>query len=163
MTHSGKQVFLRNMLPAVGLLGAALALLPFQAGGEIYKWTDEAGEVHYSQTPPPAGVTTERIEGAPPPAEDPEKILQHLEERLEEYDDRRAMEDEDYALQKKRRETLEIVRENCKTARRNLAALQQGGEKRYLLPNGEVRYLTEEDRAKRIEEAESQIKEYCEE
>jgi hypothetical protein len=161
MTYSGKQNFLRKLLPTLGLLGATL--LPFQAGGDIYKWTNDAGEVQYSQTPPPTGIAAERIEGAPPPADDPEKIRQHLQERLEELDDLKADQDEDYAVKKKREENREIVRKNCKTARNNLAALQQGGNKRYLTPEGEVKYLTEEERTRRIEEAESQIQEFCEE
>ena len=161
MTHSGKPDYSHKLLLTLGLLSASL--LPFQACGEIYKWTDDTGEVQYSQTPPPPGIEAKRIEGAPPPADDPEKIRQNLQERLEKLDDQKAMEDEDYALQKKRKEAMEIDRENCKTARSNLAALQQGGQKRYLLPNGEVRYLTEEDRSKRIEEARSQIKEFCKE
>ncbi len=39
----------------ISLLGvvAALLVLPVQAG--IYKWVDENGKVHYSQTPPPKG------------------------------------------------------------------------------------------------------------
>jgi hypothetical protein len=37
----------------ISLFGVVLALLvlPVQAG--IYKWVDENGKVHYSQTPPP--------------------------------------------------------------------------------------------------------------
>lgn len=146
---------------AAGLL--ASWMLPMNAAAEIYKWTDPGGETHYTQTPPPSGTAAETVEGAPPPAEDPEKIRQNLQEQLDAYDDAKAVRDEDYALQKKHRETLEIIRKNCKTARSNLANLQQGGRKRYMTADGEVQYLSEEERNRRIEEAEGQIREFCKE
>lgn len=145
---------------AAGLLAGWM--LPMNAPAEIYKWTDADGETHYTQTPPPAGTESETIEGAPPPAEDPEEIRKGLQEQLDAYDDAKAVRDEDYALQKKHKETLEIIRKNCKTARSNLANLQQGGQKRFMTPEGEVKYLTIEERNRRIEEAEGQIREFCE-
>ena len=42
-----------------GLYLAALSW-PVQAG--IYKWTDDQGRVHYTQTPPPAGTTRASID-----------------------------------------------------------------------------------------------------
>lgn len=139
----------------------SLVLLPAKGMADIYKWTDDQGEVQYSQTPPPAGIAVERIEGAPPPADDPDKIRQQLQEQLEVLDDEKALQDEDHAFRKKYKENQEIVRKNCKTARSNLANLQQGGQKRFMTPEGEIKYLTEEERSRRIEEANTQIKEFC--
>ena len=43
------------------LLGLALLLVPLVALAQVYKWVDGKGTVHFSQTPPPAGVTYEVI------------------------------------------------------------------------------------------------------
>ena len=54
-----------------------------------------------------------------------------------------------------------IRRQNCEIANKNLANLQRGGNVRYVGPNGEVMRLSDEERQKRIEEANKQIKENC--
>ena len=43
------------------LLGLALLLVPVVALAQVYKWVDGKGTVHFSQTPPPAGVKYEVI------------------------------------------------------------------------------------------------------
>ena len=58
-------------------------------------------------------------------------------------------------------EIARITRENCETAKKNLAQLNQGGVKRYRTGEGEVIRLTDESRQQRIEEANSQIQEFC--
>jgi len=143
-----------------------LIMLPLQAPvlGAIYKWTDKSGEVHYTQTPPPDGITTQKIQGAPPPAKSQESIhedQQRLQERLDAMDERTIEQKKDEALKKERKEISEINEKNCITAKNNLAKLQQGGIKRYLTPEGEVIRLTDEDRQRRITEANNQVEQYC--
>ncbi len=48
-----------NIIPLIILIGAFTAL---PANAEMYKWKDKNGEVHYTQTPPPAGVESKDIE-----------------------------------------------------------------------------------------------------
>ena len=38
------------------LLTTAVALMPFSVSAKMYKWTDAEGNVHYTQTPPPASA-----------------------------------------------------------------------------------------------------------
>jgi len=131
---------------------------------QIYKWTDGSGEVHYTQTPPPSGVGSEEIQGAPPPAESAETIhqeQQRLQQRLDAMDERLAEQEEKEAIEKQRQELSEINEKNCITAKNNLAKLHQGGIKRYLTPEGDVIRLTEEERQRRITEAQGQIDKYC--
>ncbi|BDU20343.1 DUF4124 domain-containing protein [Dyella sp. GSA-30] len=42
-------------------LAAALLLLAPQVFAQAYKWTDSAGTVHYSETPPPTGTKYQRM------------------------------------------------------------------------------------------------------
>ena len=149
-------------LPAVAaLLLAGLLAHPAYAG--IYKWTDAAGEVHYSQTRPPGDTPAEMIEGASPPP-DPAAVhqeQQHLQDRLDAMDGRRKAEQEAAGLEKEREEVAKVDEKNCITARNNLVKLQQGGTKRYLTPEGDVVRLTDNERARHINEANSQIEMYC--
>jgi hypothetical protein len=130
-------------------------------GQNMYKWIDDQGEVHYGQFPPP-GTKTEKMR-APPPApasaaatagSDLQKQIEIMNKNEEEQL-QGAKDAESWAKIQK------IRRENCDTANKNLVNLQRGGNVRYVGPNGEVMRLTEEDRQKRIEEANAQIKENC--
>lgn len=47
-----------------------LSAVPFLAAAQVYRWVDDRGQVHYSQTPPP-GRTVEQIGAAPPPQASP--------------------------------------------------------------------------------------------
>jgi Domain of unknown function (DUF4124) len=131
---------------------------------DIYKWTDDSGEVHYTQTPPPNGVAAQEIQGAHPPAGSEDTIRheqQRLQQQLDAFEERRAEQEEQEAIEKQAREIAKIDEKNCITAQGNLAKLQQGGIKRYLTPEGEVIRLTEEDRQQRISEAQQQVDKYC--
>ena len=153
----------RRWLWTAALLIATL-LLQSPVSGGIYKWTDASGEVHYTQTPPPNGIATQKIQDAPPPAESQQSIheeQQQLQERIDAMDERQARQDEEAAINKQHKENREIDEKNCITAQNNLAKLQQGGIKRYLTPEGEVIRLTEEDRQRRITAANKQVKQYC--
>jgi hypothetical protein len=150
-----------SLLAVAALLLAGLLTQPLHAG--IYKWTDASGEVHYTQTPPPGNTSAEKIEGAPPPP-DPaavHKEQQQLQERVDAMDERLKAEKEADAIKKEHEEVAKIDEKNCITARNNLGKLQQGGIKRYLTPEGEVIRLTDDERERRINEANSQIEMYC--
>jgi len=127
----------------------------------MYKWVDDQGEIHYSQFPPP-GRTTEKMK-APPPA--PASAAATAENNLKKQIESMNKDEEEQLQGAKDAESWakiqKIRRENCDTANKNLANLQRGGNVRYVGPNGDVTRLTEEDRQKRIEEANTQIKENC--
>jgi Domain of unknown function (DUF4124) len=63
----------------IALLFATLALVAASAGAseKFYKWKDADGAVHYTSTPPPKGVETDKVavstkvpDAPPPPAAD---------------------------------------------------------------------------------------------
>ncbi len=79
----------------LALLVPLVALLLPPADARIYRWTDDAGVVHYSTTPPPSAADRElrildnegrqrQVRPAPPTAEERERAAQQRErERLE--------------------------------------------------------------------------------
>lgn len=145
----------------VASLCLSAALLQSPARGEMYKWTNAAGEVQYTQTPPPGGIKTEVIQGAPPPADDPDKITEKLQNEVEAMDETRASQEKASKEKSLRQEIDAAYEKNCISSRNNLATLQEGGRKRYLTPDGQVIRLSEEERQQRINEAKDQIDEFC--
>jgi len=129
-------------------------------GQNMYKWTDEQGEVHYSQFPPP-GHKSEKMQAPPAPAQSAESAENDLQKRIETMDKENKEQLQGTKDAKQWAEIQKIRRSNCETANKNLVNLQRGGNVRYMGPNGEVMHLSEEERQKRIEEANAQIKENC--
>jgi hypothetical protein len=126
----------------------------------MYKWTDDQGEVHYTQFPPP-GRKTEKMQPPPPPAESPNASGNDLQQQLDAVEQQNQEQLQGAKDAQQWAQIQKIRRDNCKTAKQNLVNLQRGGNVRYMGPNGEVIRLTEEDRQKRIDEANAQIKENC--
>jgi len=137
------------------------ALLQSPARGEMYKWTNAAGEVQYTQVPPPGGIKTEVIQGAPPPADDPDKINEKLQNEVDAMDKTLTRQEGEAREKSLRKEIDEAYEKNCISSRNNLAKLQEGGRKRYLTADGQVIHLSEEERQQRINEAKDQIDEFC--
>jgi hypothetical protein len=137
------------------------ALLQSPARGEMYKWKDAAGEIHYTQVPPPGGIKTEKIQGAPPPADDPDKIIEDLQKQVDAMDETVTRQEGEAREQSLRKEIDEAYEKNCIASRNNLAKLQEGGKKRYLTADGQVVHLSEEERQQRINEAKDQIDKFC--
>lgn len=160
MTYPAKSGISRLLLLAMGLLATAAPLQELTAS-DIYKWIDAAGKTHYSQFPPPEGTAATEIQQASPPATDAGAADTRLQQQVEAMDERLEAADEARAEAGVEAEIARITRENCETAKKNLAQLNQGGIKRYRTGEGEVIRMTEEDRQRRIDEANSQIREFC--
>ena len=126
----------------------------------IYKWVDDSGAVHYSQTPPPDAQAQE-MKPAPGPADDPAAISGKLQKQVDAMEERLSEQREGAADAQQWAEIQKIRRDNCATAKANLAKLQQGGNRAYRTPDGEVVRLTEEERQRRINETNRQIQENC--
>jgi hypothetical protein len=90
--------------------------LPAQAG-EIYRWTDEAGAVHYGDRPVGAGA--QKMAPAPAPAIDPDMQRRRSYQRrlLNAYEEERDMARDEQARMR-REESLR--REKCRLAREML-------------------------------------------
>jgi len=63
-------------------LAALIAAAPFPAPAEIYRWVDEQGRVHYTQTPPPDRPAA-TVRPAAPPAGGGDNGLKQYAEQLD--------------------------------------------------------------------------------
>lgn len=50
------------------LIGAVLAVAAASAGAQLYRWTDESGRIHFTDSPPPASARNVQKKGAAAPA-----------------------------------------------------------------------------------------------
>jgi hypothetical protein len=147
-------------LPVIGALLVFATASPAADTQEIYKWTDDQGEVHYTQSPPP-GHKAEILHGAPPPAQSPEILHNNLQKQVDTTEQQNKEQLQGAKDAKQWVEIQKIRRSNCETAHKNLTNLNRGGKVRYVGANGEVMHMSEEERQKRIDETNKQIKENC--
>ena len=147
-------------LPVVWTLLVFATASPAADTQDIYKWTDDQGEVQYTQFPPP-GRPVEILHGVRPPDESPESDGNDLQKQLEAVEQQNQEQLQGAKDEKQWAQIQKIRRDNCKTANQNLVNLQRGGNVRYMGADGKVMRLTEEERQKRIDEANQQIKENC--
>ena len=137
------------------------------ADSEIYKWTDEEGNVHYSDCPPPPTCNAEsiRTEPEPDPAE-VRKAQERLDRMLMEQQESQAEREQD----KFRREQQRVIamqiavarKRVCIRARQNLQVLLVQRPVFYIDENGKYVYLDEETRLSEISRMRKLIEVNCE-
>lgn len=144
------------------LLGAVLTALvlssSIQAAGKYYKWTDDAGVVHYGENPPDPGRAVRVNVHTGKPSENATEKLEENRAKAEAARDNAANK---AGKDKVAEENAEIVKENCEIYRQNLSALKNSARIREKDAKGELRYLTDEEKAERTNAAETYLKENC--
>lgn len=117
-----------------------LLLLPCLAYGQVYRWVDENGRVHFGQQP--QGATAQVIEVRPQAVErDP--AAREREQRAERYFQARR-DEQAQASQARREQQAQLARE-CARLRAALASMPEG--RRYYQPgaNGERHYYSDQE------------------
>lgn len=109
----------------------------------MYKWTDENGQVHYSQTKPPAQkADTMKIKDSKPAQA----------KQTQKKDQPEKFQDENNPAEQARKK-------NCEIAKLNLATYQNS--KRVKRPDGTVVELDDNLRQSKIKEAQAMIEQNC--
>ena len=143
-------------------LAAACVLMAAQAAAapSFYKWVDENGVVTYSQTPPPRQPAA-RVQGAPPPAEDPTQAREKLDQQIKALDAARESRLATEAEEEQERAQQAQIDAACEQARQRLQ--QFPGSPRALVkdPDGTMRRVNDEEWAELRREAENRVKEWC--
>lgn len=142
---------MRRMILACSVL---LTLSTGATAGQIYKWVDAQGNVHFGSQPPEgqeaASVNPNISQPKTPPAKSP-VADKGTDDKQKAVDDKVK---EDVAKQEAEREKF------CEATRYNLAQLKNNPRISVEI-QGETRRLTEEERQQRIAESEASIKENC--
>ena len=160
------------------VLGALLVPVSAMAG-QMYKWTDADGKIHYSDQPPPGqGVKQSRTIStptapAPAPAADAEKAADGKQAAVSPARQKTPAEQE-MEFRKRRLEAAEAEKkkeqeaaaakekqDNCERAKARVAALQNGGRITTSSPAGEQVYLDDAQIAKELIDARKVADSWC--
>ncbi|ENO93256.1 hypothetical protein C662_08385 [Thauera sp. 28] len=162
--------------PAVVLLALLIAL---PASAQIYRWTDSAGQVHFTDTPPPsedyAVIQRPRTTAAPTPAAvAPEPAPESEDETAEAQAGPQTTAEREQALRKRRLEKEEAEAKQqdeaareaerkrfCEDTANQITALRSGQRVSRFNARGEREFLDDSARAAETERLERQIAEHC--
>ena len=143
-----KHLINARIFPLLTLLGL-LAWVPAEAVS-LYKWVDESGRVHYSQTPPDSSSTqSEQLQmkdNNPYQSETEKKAAEEKKETKPATSDAGA-------------KIVETRNKNCEIARKNLDTFKNSD--RVIQPDGKMLILSDEMRATKIKESQALIDAYC--
>jgi len=138
-------------------LWVLLAALPLAAAAQVYRWVDDKGQVHYTQTPPP-GKNAEQVGAPPPPADAPNQdaLNQSLQADKAAEPGRRA--EAERAAQAQAQ-----LEQQCRQAREQLAYMDEKTARRLGTTDeqGNVSRVTEEQFQARRAELQRVISERC--
>ncbi|HID46028.1 MAG TPA: DUF4124 domain-containing protein [Chromatiaceae bacterium] len=145
------------------LIICGLFMVTIQASAGMYRWTDDEGNVVYSQTPPADARPVKPIAPPPPPAENPGEIQKETRKLQEQLDNIAKERDEKKKKQLEAELEQKKKEENCQTAKGNLKSIQEKPPNTlFALPDGSYKRFTMEERQKKIDAMNKIIKENCE-
>jgi hypothetical protein len=145
---------------------AAISLLALAAAVPVYRWIDEAGNVHYSDRVPDTARESQAVELLPPPpaAEvDAARTRQsRLQEELAAAEQRRADAQERERIERELAETQRVERlRRCTLAQQNLHTLAQPRPVYQIDETGKRVFLDDRERAAEVARLEAERAEYC--
>jgi len=164
--QNGSHLYLSPVASIKRLVHVSLAIFISFASqnltaSEIYKWTDADGKVHYSGTKP-LEAESERVNvqtgktGMTTGAETVDRLKQDAEDEAE-----KIREEGIPAQPPVPSLPAKEAKRRCKAAKDDLAVIQARGQLRERDEKGNTRYVSEEEKQRRINEAKRQIREYC--
>lgn len=130
---------------------------PVYAGGAIYKWVDDQGNVHYLDTPPPQGGNYQIIQKPSAPGQNPVATGNLLKNKTEPTDKPRENQQ-----QPKQAVDVEAQRaQSCEQAKKNLEILAKSPHPIRTEADGREIVLNEEQRREEVQKNQSLVEKYC--
>ncbi|MBU6469799.1 MAG: DUF4124 domain-containing protein [Gammaproteobacteria bacterium] len=149
---------LKHLLPVL-MVPAVLAFSAAQAQ-QVYRWVDAQGNVHYSQTPPPAGATKAKVIEVAPPPPDPTGVAeqQQLVKSVAAADaaQQKAAQEAAQAAAKKAQQ-----QQACDAARKQLQAYMDTHRVITNSTSASPAYYTGDDLVKLREQTQQQVNKTC--
>ncbi len=149
-----------SQLQAMLALILALAAASAVATGEVYRWLDADGKVHYGDRPPATGVDSRSLSLPPAPAAEADQARRRLKQRrlLEAFEAERNQRHQATA------EAAAAKRErarNCENARRELARFERANIVYTSDASGARIYMDDEERLQAAANARAWIGKHC--
>ena len=146
---------MRGMRRALGLLCACGVLCA--SAQTMYKWVDEKGVTHFSETPPPEGAKGAAKIEVKPIAPDKAPVDNWKQRELESKQRRVSESAKEEAA---RKDEAQRAR-RCSNARNRVDKLTHAASVYHLNEKGERVYLEEKERAQELEEAKRDVARDC--
>jgi type IV secretory pathway VirB10-like protein len=141
----------------------SIFLVSTQASSKMYRWTDDNGNVVYSQTPPPDSRPVKSITAPPPPAVKPEEAQEKTQEFQQKLDKIAKEREKAKKKQAKKKEQAKADSARCEAARKNRETLiNRPPNTLWGLPDGTFQRFTVDEREQKLETLNKAIREYCE-
>ena len=138
----------------------ACCFVSLSAPCEIYKWVDDEGKVHYSETPPnkapKENIETIKIRGNV----DTKSAGKKLEEKSKSLDERREKRKKEESDAVAKKQQLKEDKARCDQAKKHQTSLQYP-KVTVTDDDGTVRALGEEERLEKVKNAKKMVKEAC--
>lgn len=149
----------KTLALAAAFCGAVCAFTLAQAD-QVYRWVDKNGQVHYSQTPPPAsGVQAQVVNVEPPPPDlNGEQQTQQLENNMNAANT--AQQKADAAAQKAAQKQAE-QQKLCQAAQQRVQQLNDARRVTQTGANGQTSYYSGDDLVKLRQQAQEQVSKLC--
>jgi hypothetical protein len=147
-----------------GLLTLILCCLGAPAQARIYKWVDDNGLTHYSETAP-QGVKATVIRSKSDTSSDTDAAQQRLDKTRKDYEaaaSQRADKSSEKATSPKDK-VAQDTSEKCKKWRESLDTMTNHNQVRIKEKDGQLRVLGEEERQAQITQAKKNIADFCNE
>lgn len=151
------------------LRAALLALLPALspcAHAQVYKWVDDQGVTHYSQSPPPGGPAKGAVLNLPGAATNPDAAgaggNDNWQDQERAFRERQAKQADARKIEEERAQKEAASRRTaCLRAREALDLLGRQMRLYNLNERGEKVYLSDDERARETQRASQQAAENC--
>lgn len=155
--------------PSLDRTCTALALsivlsLPLPASaGKLYRWIDEQGVVHFTDTPPPDAQATplNRRPATGYSPERPDDALQPWQEREKAFQERREQIQSEREKARQEAERTRAVGEQCDRLARQIRALESGVRMSRPGEQGERVFMSDAERAAELERSRARQREHC--
>lgn len=147
-----------------GLFALAFALSSVSLADEFYKWVDENGVTHYTQTPPKEpGVSSQKIRasGTTVNQDEAAKARQRLETSRSSFQTSAEQRAITKGLEEEEKEKALKLAKYCEDARKNLKVLNEHARIREKGKDGEYKVLSEEEKQAKVARNQKHVKEYC--
>ena len=143
----------------IRILLLSLALSPLAVAAQVYKWVDEKGVTHYSESPPPDGKAGKieikpQGEAVAPATDWKQKEEAARQQRIQKQQSERQQDDQS-------QNQVAVRRNRCREAQRQLVIVQLPRPVFSVNEKGEKVYLEDKERQSEIEGWKDHVRKYC--
>jgi len=136
------------------IVAISLLLMTTSLSAAIYKWKDEAGQVHYGSTPP-QGTSAQRMGVSTTFTPVPSKKTSTKTEGTNGKTTDTSKTDEKDPYTQQQHDTL------CKNARKDIETMNKSGRLRVKQEDGSTAVMSDVDREKRMKTMQEMVKKHC--